>query len=105
MRRRTLVKQRDITDCGAACLCSVAAHYRLMLPVSSLRQIAGTDQKGTNVMGLIQAAEKIGMEAKGVRGTRDGLNKVPLPAIAHLVIDSKLHHFVVIYRVTRSSIL
>jgi len=25
------VKQRDITDCGAACLASVAAHYMLKL--------------------------------------------------------------------------
>ena len=42
------VKQRDITDCGAACLASIGAWYKLGLPVSRIRQIAGTDQKGTN---------------------------------------------------------
>jgi len=47
------IKQRDITDCGAACLASIAAYYNLQLPVSRIRQFAGTDKRGTNVLGLI----------------------------------------------------
>lgn len=94
------VRQRDITDCGAACLASVAAYYKLKLPVSRIRQWAGTDKKGTNAWGLIKAAEKLGMTAKGVRATPDALNEVPLPAIAHVIINEKLQHFVVIYKVT-----
>jgi ATP-binding cassette subfamily B protein len=38
-------KQRDITDCGAACLGFVAAHYRKTLPVVRLRQLMGTGRK------------------------------------------------------------
>lgn len=53
------VKQRDITDCGAACLASISAHYKLGMPVARIRQIAGTDKKGTNVLGLVTAAEKL----------------------------------------------
>ena len=60
------VKQRDITDCGAACLASVAAHYRLKLPVSRIRQIAGTDTRGTNALGMVEAAVQLGFESKGV---------------------------------------
>lgn len=44
----TKVKQRDITDCGAACLASIAAHYKLDLAVARIRQLAGTDKKGTD---------------------------------------------------------
>ena len=94
------VKQRDITDCGAACLASVAAYHKLNLPVSKIRQWAGTDKKGTNAWGLIKAAEKMGMTAKGVRATPEALPEVPLPAIAHVVIKEKLQHYVVIYKVT-----
>lgn len=54
--RKIKIKQRDITDCGAACLASVAAYYKLQLPVSRIRQFAGTDKRGTNVLGLIEAA-------------------------------------------------
>ena len=100
----TKVKQRDITDCGAACLASVAAHHKLKLPVSKIRQWAGTDKKGTNAWGLIKAAEKIGMTAKGVRATIEALLEIPLPAIAHVIIKEKLQHYVVIYKVTSSYI-
>jgi ABC-type bacteriocin/lantibiotic exporter with double-glycine peptidase domain len=62
------VKQRDITDCGAACLCSIASHYNLKIPVARIRQLAGTDKKGTNILGLVEAAGKLGFLAKGVRG-------------------------------------
>jgi len=44
------VKQRDITDCGAACIASIASHYKLNLPVARIRQLASTDKKGTNVL-------------------------------------------------------
>ena len=57
MKRK--IKQRDITDCGAACLASVAAHYMLNLPVAKIRQWAGTDKKGTNAWGIVTAAKKI----------------------------------------------
>lgn len=93
------IKQRDITDCGAACLASVAAHYKLRLPVSRIRQMASTDKKGTNVLGILKASEKMGFTAKGVKGGPDALPQIPLPAIAHVVVKKVLHHYVVIYRV------
>jgi len=95
------IKQRDITDCGAACLASVAEHYRLKIPVSRIRQIAGTDKRGTNVLGLVQAAEQLGFQAKGAKGDVENLSKIPLPAIAHVVLKDNLEHYVVIYSVKK----
>jgi ABC-type bacteriocin transporter len=94
------IKQRDITDCGAACLASVAAHYKLALPVARIRQLAGTDKKGTNVLGLVEAAGKMGFLAKGVRGEWDSIFKIPKPAIAHVIVKEVLHHYVVLIRTT-----
>ena len=94
------VKQRDITDCGAACLASIAAHYKLSLPVARIRQLAGTDKKGTNVLGLVEAAGKMGFLAKGVRGEWDSLFKIPKPAIAHVIVKEVLHHYVVLVKTT-----
>jgi len=98
------IKQRDITDCGAACLASVAAHYKLKLPVARIRQFAGTDKKGTNVLGLVEAATKMGFLAKGVRGEWDSLFKIPKPSIAHIVVKGVLHHYVVLLRTTEKFI-
>lgn len=93
------VKQRDITDCGAACLASVASHYKLNLPVARIRQLAGTDKKGTTILGLVEAAQKLGFEAKGVKSPFESLFKIPTPAIAHVLVDQILLHYVVIYKV------
>ena len=62
--------------------------------------MAGTDKKGTNVLGLVEAAEKMGFLAKGVRGEWDSLFKIPKPAIAHIVVKEALHHFVVLSNTT-----
>ncbi len=101
---KTTIKQHDITDCGAACLASIAAHHNFQIPISRIRQYAGTDKKGTNVYGLIKAAEKLGFEAKGVRGDFESLFKIPKPTIAHVIVRERLHHYVVIYEVTKTYI-
>jgi ABC-type bacteriocin transporter len=98
------IKQRDMTDCGAACLASIAAHYNLGIPVSKIRQLAGTDQKGTNAWGLIKAAGSLGFTAKGVKGGIEALPEIPCPAIAHVLVNKTLLHFVVIYNVTKDRI-
>lgn len=91
-------------DCGAACLASVAAFYKQYMPVSKIRQYANTDKKGTNVLGLVEAAEKMGFTAKGVRGGYDALLKIPKPAIAHLKIENNLLHYVVLLEATEQEV-
>lgn len=111
MDSRIKVKQHDITDCGAACLASISAYYGLYMPIAKIRQMACTDQKGTNVLGLVEAAKKIGYDVKAVKSINaDGkpniepLQKIPVPAIAHIVKDGKWLHYIVIYRVGKDKI-
>lgn len=98
------VKQHDIKDCGAACLASIGNHYKIHLPIAKIRQLASTDLRGTNVLGMIQAAEKMGFSAKGVKGGIDAIPKIPTPTIAHVILKNQYHHFVVIYKVGKKSI-
>jgi ATP-binding cassette, subfamily C, bacteriocin exporter len=98
------VKQHDIKDCGAACLASIGNFYEVNLPIARIRQFANTDKRGTNVLGIIEAAEKMGLTAKGVKGGMDSIDKIPLPAIAHVVVKEQLHHYVVIYKVEKSKV-
>lgn len=99
------IKQHDITDCGAASLASVCAYYGLQFPVARIRQYAFTDQKGTNVLGMIEAANKLGLSAKGVRAQFEALEIVPKPTIAHVIVQGHLQHFVVIYHVKKKHIV
>ncbi|MEP6689940.1 MAG: peptidase domain-containing ABC transporter [Gemmatimonadaceae bacterium] len=105
MRRIPRIRQRDITDCGAACLASVARYYGRAIPVARLRQLASTDRHGTNVLGLIRAAERIGFTAKGFRGSGETLAQLPTPAIVHLVLRGGLLHYVVLYRIRRRHVV
>ncbi len=105
LRKGIKIKQHDITDCGAACLASVCAYYGLQFPVARIRQYAFTDQKGTNVLGMIEAAAKLGLSAKGVRAEFDALRLGPKPAIAHIVVKRELQHFIVIYKVADTHIV
>lgn len=105
MKKGIKIKQHDITDCGAACLASVCAFYGLQFPVSRIRQYAFTDQKGTNILGLVEAANKLGLTAKGVRAKFEALKVVPKPVIAHVVMKEILQHFVVVYKVTEDCIV
>ena len=98
------IKQHDIKDCGAACLASIGNHYKINLPIARIRQYANTDKRGTNVLGVIEAAEKMGFTAKGVKGGLDAIDKIPLPAIAHIVVKEQLQHYVVIYSVSKGKI-
>ncbi|EJG01130.1 peptidase domain-containing ABC transporter [Flavobacterium sp. F52] len=98
------IKQHDIKDCGAACLASIGNHFKVNLPIARIRQYANTDKRGTNVLGIIEAAEKMGFTAKGVKGGLDALDKIPLPAIAHIITKEQYHHYLVIYKVEKSAI-
>lgn len=98
------IKQHDIKDCGAACLASIGNHFKVNLPIARIRQYANTDKRGTNVLGIIEAAEKMGFTAKGVKGGLDSLDKIPLPAIAHIITKEQLHHYIVIYKVAKDKI-
>lgn len=97
MKKGVRIKQHDDTDCGAACLASISAHYNLRIPISKIRQYCNTDKMGTNVLGLVEAANLLNFEAKGVRGDISTFKQVPKPFIAHIVTEANLQHYVVVY--------
>ena len=101
-KKTFIIKQHDTVDCAAACLASIMRYYQKNVSISKIREVAGTDKDGTSVYGIIKAAEKFGFSAKGVQAddSKAILEKFPLPAIAHVLIDNKLLHYVVVYKIT-----
>ena len=100
------IKQHDTTDCGAACLATVAAHHGLTLSIAQVRALAGTDQEGTNAYGLISAAKELKFDAKAVTAEEkeDIFSEFPLPAIAHVLVEDEAFHYVVIHKITKKKI-
>lgn len=106
MSKYICVKQHDIKDCGAACLSTISKTYDLKLQISKIREIAGTDSYGTNVFGLVRAAEQLGFSAKAIKGTRENLlTQFPLPAIANVLTEDNIHHYVVIHKINEKKVI
>ncbi|MDO5294854.1 MAG: peptidase domain-containing ABC transporter [bacterium] len=102
----TFVKQHDATDCAAACLAMVCLHYKKETTITRLRDMMGTDLKGTNLVGLSNCADKLGFTSQAVRVDKEGfLSKYTLPAIANVVTKEGLSHFIVIFKITKGYVV
>ena len=99
--RYTYVRQHDSTDCAAACLAMVCLHYKKEITITRLRDMMGTDLKGTNLIGLQKAANELGFTCAAVRVDRENfLSDFSLPCIAQEITDQGLTHFVVVFKKT-----
>jgi ATP-binding cassette, subfamily C, bacterial len=90
------VPQHCEEDCGAACLATIAKHYGRTVLLSQIREISGTGQQGTTLLGLKQGSEALGFNPRSVKASPDilhDLNQLSLPAIIHW----QGHHWVVLY--------
>ena len=99
--RYTYVRQHDTTDCAAACLAMVCLHYKKEVTITRLRDMMGTDLKGTNLVGLQKAANELDFTTAAVRVDRENfLSDFSLPCIAQVITDQGLAHFVVVFKKT-----
>ncbi|MGE4542267.1 MAG: peptidase domain-containing ABC transporter [Bacteroidales bacterium] len=86
--------QLDARDCGPACLHMVSKHHGRQHNLALLREYCHITREGVSLLGISDAAEKIGFRTMGVKISYDKLaSEVPLPCIAHW----KQRHFVVVY--------
>lgn len=92
------VKQHDSTDCGVACLLSLIRYYGGDSTIQHLREISGTSQAGTTLLGLYQAANAIGLKAEGAEanGITD-LIEHGKPTILAVLLNDKFEHYMVCY--------
>lgn len=95
--KRTSVLQHDSSDCGVACLASVIRYFGGEATIENLRNLSGTGRTGTSMLGLYQAAGKQGIVAEGYEATVEAIKEHPHPLILHVLIDSKLEHFIISY--------
>lgn len=104
--RYTYIRQHDATDCAAACLAMVCLHYKKETTITKLRDMMGTDLKGTNLLGLDKCASSLGFATQAVRVDKEGfLSKYTLPAIANVITKEGMAHFVVIFKITKKYVV
>ncbi len=88
--------QLESADCGPSCLRMIAKYYGRSYSIQYLREQAFITREGVSMLGISDAAERIGFRTMGVKITLEQLRaEVPLPCVLHW----NQNHFVVLYKV------
>ncbi len=87
-----VVMQMEALECGAACLCMVAAYYKKWLPLTQVRADCGVSRDGSIAKNILNAGRSYGFKAAGYRLEPISLEALPMPAIIHW----NFNHFVVL---------
>jgi ATP-binding cassette subfamily B protein len=98
---KTHTLQLDQSDCGVACLLSIIKFYQGNHSIEKLRELSGTTQEGTTMLGLYQVANNVGFKAEGCEADIQSLIEHNQPVILHVVIDKQLQHYVVCYEYSK----
>lgn len=88
-------KQHDAMDCGPTCLRMIARHYGRSYSLEFLRNQAFLTRQGVSLLGISEAAERIGFRTMGVRISFKQLCESPQPCIVHW----RQNHFVVVHKI------
>ncbi len=94
---RTHSLQLEQRDCGVACLLNLMRYYGGNSTIDELRRLSGTSVTGTTLLGLKQAAEKIGFDAEGCEADIPALLEHGQPVILHVLVEGNLQHYIVFY--------
>lgn len=86
--------QHDAMDCGPTCLRMVADFYGKRYSLEGLREKSFITREGVSMLGISEAAEKIGFRSICVQVGYEKLQEAPLPCIIHW----NQQHFVVVYK-------
>lgn len=87
-----LYLQTHATECGAACLGSVLAHFGRWAPLTELRGPCEVGRDGSTAAGLVRAAAQYGLEGSGWSVPVSRLKQMPLP----MILFWEFNHFVVL---------
>ena len=89
--------QHDSMQCGIACLQMVCAHYGREYSLQELSGICFGTAEGVSLLGVSEAASKLGLRTVCGKTDIEGLRKALLPCILHW----NQNHFVVLYKIKK----
>ena len=91
-RRSPLFPQLETSECGAACVGIVMAHFGRWVPIEQLRADCNVSRDGASAADIVRGGKKYGLNITGWRRTVEELPNTPLPAI----LFWEFNHFVVL---------
>ena len=94
-------KQEGLKDCGAACMQMIIKYYNGYISINDLNEILETTKEGVSAYNIVEGAKLLGFNSEGIKCKIEELSNVSsfLPTIAHVTINKKFDHYIVIYKV------
>lgn len=103
---KSFILQHGQSDCGIACLASVIRYHGGEESLDQIRLKSGTTKTGTTLLGLYQAASRLGFEAKGLEADGiENLHELTKPVILHVVLEGRLQHYLVFYGFEKDNLI
>lgn len=94
------VSQFDTMDCGPACICMIAEYYGKSYSLSYIRRHSYLSKEGVSLLGMSEAANKIGIESSVFKETiEDLIDENPTPCILYW----RKSHFVVLFKIKKKN--
>ena len=90
--RTPLFPQLETSECGAACLGIVLAHFGRWEPIEALRDACGVSRDGSSAADIVNAGKRYDLKISGWRKQVGELHDVRLPAI----LFWEFNHFLVL---------
>ena len=90
--RTPILLQMHATECGAACLGSVLAHFGRWVPLTELREKCEVSRDGSSAASILRAARHYGLECRGLSVGAELLRQLPMP----VVLFWQFNHFVIL---------
>ena len=97
MKARDYVRQKDSMQCGVASLAMVCRCFGAPYSLEFLSNFCHATTEGVSMLGITEAARRLGLETVSCRVSVEELSRCPLPAILHW----NQNHFVVLHKVSR----
>lgn len=101
MKKFEYVLQDGQKDCGVCALLTIIKCHGGLVSKEYLRTLTNTTSNGVSALSLLEAGKKLGFYTQGVSGDVLKLEERYLPCIAHVILDNKYKHFVVIHKIDR----
>lgn len=105
IKRYECVYQECENDCAVAALLTIIKTYGGRVSKEYLRVLTNTSKTGTNAYYILEAAKYLGFDTRALTGNVKNLKKTMLPCIAHVILESKYKHFVVIHSIGNNRIV
>lgn len=90
------ILQMEATECGAASLAMVLAHFGMWVPLEKLRAECGVNRDGSKASNIIRCANSRHCEAQGFQLGIDELLEAVGEGLFPLIIHWEFNHFVVL---------